>query len=57
MTDSTKIGFVGIGAMGTPMSTNIAKAGYKVVAYDTETKRTQALASTLEIEVADDLEQ
>jgi 3-hydroxyisobutyrate dehydrogenase len=54
---STKIGFVGIGAMGTPMSTNIAKAGYKVVAYDTEVKRTQALASTLEIEVADNLEQ
>src|SRR4051812_34754656 len=55
--NSTKIGFVGIGAMGTPMSTNIAKAGYKVVAYDTEVKRTQALASTLEIEVADNLAQ
>jgi 3-hydroxyisobutyrate dehydrogenase len=43
--------------MGTPMSTNIAKAGYKVVAYDTDVKRTQALASTLEIEVADNLAQ
>jgi 3-hydroxyisobutyrate dehydrogenase len=56
MTDSTaKIGFVGIGAMGTPMTTNLAKAGYKLVVYDTDAKRTQALASTLEIEVADSL--
>ena len=48
---------VGIGAMGTPMSTNLAKAGYKIVAYDTDPKRTQALASTLEIEVAGSLEE
>jgi 3-hydroxyisobutyrate dehydrogenase len=52
---SGKIGFVGVGAMGTPMATNLAKAGYKLVAYDTDPKRTQALASTLEIEVADSL--
>jgi 3-hydroxyisobutyrate dehydrogenase len=38
------------------MSTNLAKAGYKIVAYDTDPKRTAALASTLEIEVADSLE-
>ncbi len=55
MTGNTKIGFVGIGAMGTPMATNLAKAGYKLVVYDTDVKRTQALASTLEIEVADSL--
>ena len=53
--NSSKIGFVGIGAMGTPMATNLAKAGYKLVAYDTDTKRTQALAATLEIEIADSL--
>src|SRR5450631_337303 len=52
---SGKTGFIGIGAMGTPMATNLAKAGYKLVIYDTDTKRTQALASTLEIEVADSL--
>jgi 3-hydroxyisobutyrate dehydrogenase len=52
---SGKIGFIGIGAMGTPMATNLAKAGYKLVIYDTDAKRTQALASTLEIEVADSL--
>ena len=53
---SGKIGFVGIGAMGTPMATNLARAGYKLVAYDTDPKRTAALASALEIEVADSLE-
>ena len=57
MATNSKIGFVGIGAMGTPMSTNLAKAGYKIVAYDTDPKRTQALASTLEIEVAGSLEE
>ena len=57
MATNSKIGFVGIGAMGTPMSTDLAKAGYKIVAYDTDPKRTQALASTLEIEVAGSLEE
>ncbi len=57
MAGNSKIGFVGVGAMGTPMSTNLAKAGYKIVAYDTDPKRTAALASTLEIEVAESLEQ
>ena len=50
-----KIGFIGIGAMGTPMATNLAKAGYKLVIYDTDTRRTQALAATREVEVADSL--
>ncbi len=54
-TNAGKIGFIGIGAMGTPMATNLAKAGYKLVIYDTDAKRTQALAATREIEVADSL--
>ena len=33
---SPKIGFIGIGAMGTPMVTNLAKAGYKLVVYDAD---------------------
>jgi 3-hydroxyisobutyrate dehydrogenase len=49
---SGKIGFIGIGAMGTPMATNLAKAGCKLVIYDTDARRTQALAATLEIEIA-----
>ena len=52
---SPKIGFIGIGAMGTPMATNLAKAGYKLVVYDADAKRAQALAATREIEVADSL--
>jgi 3-hydroxyisobutyrate dehydrogenase len=50
-----KIGFIGIGAMGTPMAGNLAKAGYKLVIYDAEPKRAQALAATYEIEIADNL--
>jgi len=29
-----KIGFVGLGIMGKPMSKNLLKAGYKLVVYD-----------------------
>src|SRR5258706_8837264 len=50
-----KVGFIGIGAMGTPMAANLAKAGYKLVIYDTDVRRTQALAATREIEIADSL--
>jgi 3-hydroxyisobutyrate dehydrogenase len=50
-----KFGFIGIGAMGTPMATNLAKAGYKLIIYDADLKRAQALATTREVEVADDL--
>ena len=53
--NAAKIGFIGIGAMGTPMATNLAKAGYKLVIYDTDARRTQALAATREIEIADNL--
>ena len=53
--NAAKIGFIGIGAMGTPMATNLAKAGYKLVIFDTAARRTQALAATREIEIADNL--
>ena len=29
-----KIGFVGIGSMGAPMSINLLKAGYELTVYD-----------------------
>lgn len=54
-TISGKIGFVGIGAMGTPMAANLAKAGYKLVIYDIDRARTAAFASVHEIEVASSL--
>ncbi len=37
------VGFVGIGAMGTPMAGNLARAGYKLVVFDLDAKRTAAL--------------
>ena len=32
------IGFVGIGNMGTPMTANLIKAGYRVTAFDVDRK-------------------
>ncbi len=52
---SGKIGFIGIGTMGTPMASNLAKAGYKLVVYDAKPENASALASTHEVEVADSL--
>ncbi len=37
------IGFIGIGAMGTPMSQNLIKAGYKVIAYDLRAEAVEGL--------------
>jgi len=50
-----KIGFAGIGAMGTPMSTNLVKAGHKLVLFDIDPKKAQAVAATNECEVATSL--
>jgi 3-hydroxyisobutyrate dehydrogenase len=52
---SGKIGFIGIGAMGTPMAANLVKAGYKLMIYDADPEHTAALASTHEVEVAHSL--
>jgi 3-hydroxyisobutyrate dehydrogenase len=49
------IGFVGIGAMGTPLAGNLAKAGYRLVIHDTDSSRTKSLSSTHEVEVAENL--
>lgn len=38
-----KIGFVGIGKMGTPMATRLVKAGYEVTVYDLDAKAVQEL--------------
>lgn len=38
-----KIGFIGLGAMGTPMTTFLLKAGYDVTGFDVEKKRMSAL--------------
>ena len=38
MSDIKTIGFIGIGNMGRPMATNLARGGYQVVAYDADGK-------------------
>ena len=50
-----KIGFASIGAMGTPMSTNLVKAGHKLVLFDIDPKKAAAVAATNECEVATSL--
>jgi 3-hydroxyisobutyrate dehydrogenase len=52
---SGKIGFIGIGAMGTPMASNLVKAGYKLMIYDADPEHTATFASTHEVEVAQSL--
>lgn len=49
------IGFVGIGAMGTPMAGNLARAGYKLVVFDLDAARTAALAREHGVTVAANL--
>lgn len=49
------IGFVGIGAMGTPMAGNLARAGYKLVVFDLDAARTATLAREHGVTVAANL--
>ncbi len=49
------IGFAGIGAMGTPMAGNLAKAGYQLVVFDLDAARSSALAREHGVAVADSL--
>jgi 3-hydroxyisobutyrate dehydrogenase len=50
-----KIGFIGIGAMGTPMAGNLAKAGFDLIVSDADAARVAALASQHKVDVAKDL--
>ena len=40
-----KIGFIGLGAMGKPMASNIAKAGFELTVYDLREERCKELAA------------
>lgn len=51
-TSNDVIGFAGIGAMGTPMAGNLARAGYKVVVFDLDAARTEKLAGEHGVAVA-----
>jgi len=56
MNANTKtIGFVGIGAMGTPMAANLIKAGYPLVIYDADPARIASFASMHKVDVAGSL--
>ncbi len=51
-TPNEVIGFTGIGAMGTPMAGNLARAGYKLVVFDLNAARTAALARETGVKIA-----
>ena len=40
-----KIGFIGIGVMGDPMSYHLTKAGYGLTLYDIDSKRAEKAAA------------
>ncbi len=40
-----RVGFIGIGAMGTPMSKNLIKAGFDLTVYDRDLKKAEALVA------------
>jgi len=42
-----KVAFIGIGAMGKPMAANIAKAGLELSVFDSDSKRTAAVAAEI----------
>jgi 3-hydroxyisobutyrate dehydrogenase-like beta-hydroxyacid dehydrogenase len=42
---NVRVGFIGIGNMGRPMSANLLKAGYSVIAYDVAQERLDAIVS------------
>jgi 3-hydroxyisobutyrate dehydrogenase len=41
----TRVGWIGLGAMGAPMAACVARAGHQVLAYDIDPGRTQSLAA------------
>ncbi|KGT92306.1 2-hydroxy-3-oxopropionate reductase [Erwinia typographi] len=47
MKEYSKIGFIGLGMMGTPMATCLARAGYTLLLHDADQARTAALSDTL----------
>ena len=44
-----KIGFVGIGAMGTPMAGHLAAAGYQLAIFDLDPERVRAFAASRQV--------
>lgn len=58
MSDAIKtIGFVGIGAMGTPMAGHLARAGYSLLVYDLDPSHTRAFAASRPCRIATSLDE
>lgn len=55
MSGTTRIGFIGLGAMGAPMAKNLSAAGHKIVAYDSDAGRAALVAEQTGGEAAADL--
>jgi 3-hydroxyisobutyrate dehydrogenase len=47
MTRPQRIGFIGLGMMGTPMVQCLAKAGFELLLADADASRTDALAKEI----------
>jgi 3-hydroxyisobutyrate dehydrogenase len=41
----TRVGWIGLGAMGSPMAACVARAGFDVTAYDIDPARAESLAA------------
>ena len=50
---SEKVGFVGLGVMGSPMARNLMEAGYELVLYNRTRKKAEQLAVEYRAEVAE----
>jgi len=53
MTNTTKIGFIGLGNMGNPMVKNLVKAGFEVTVYNRTKEKALALQAETQVKVAD----
>ncbi len=55
MSDIKRIGFIGIGNMGTPMAGHLARAGYEVTAYDLAAARARQFAEAHSAQATENL--
>jgi 3-hydroxyisobutyrate dehydrogenase len=53
MSNSLKIGFIGLGNMGVPMVKNLVKAGYQVTVFNRNKEKSALLKQEIEVEIAD----
>ncbi|MES2562713.1 MAG: NAD(P)-dependent oxidoreductase [Pseudomonadota bacterium] len=54
--DTTRVGFIGIGNMGQPMTRNLLKAGWKITVYDVDAAKTHRFATESGASAASSLE-